>query len=137
MKLMKKMICQRCGKEFVRTGNAQRYCEDCKTAKPPKEKMQCPVCGSIFERNRPNQYYCSVKCRKQNSKKAFYHCEYCGKVYEQAYTSKYCSEECKNKARAHTKKRGRPKKKLTLAEIDRLAKAEGLTYGQYVSKYGG
>lgn len=43
------------------------------------------------------------------------------------------TKECDEKA----KPKGKRKKPLSIAEVQRLAKAEGLTYGQYVVKYGG
>ena len=33
------------------------------------------------------------------------------------------------------KKRGRPKKKLSLSEVSALARQEGLTYGKYCEKH--
>lgn len=92
------------------------------------EEVQCPVCGKMFarERKKPNQRYCSLDC----SKKA-------------ELESKRISAR-QNKSLIHHRsieppKKPKKKKKSnmkSIAEIDRLAKEEGLTYGQYVAKYG-
>jgi hypothetical protein len=49
---------------------------------------------------------------------------------------KYCSEECKIKGtRAYYKKK-KKNNSATLSEVSRLAREEGLSYGQYVLKHG-
>lgn len=78
-------------------------------------------------------------------------CEWCEKVFTSKSTAnKYCCVECRKEAQAFKQKydrqkdrerRGlgiRPTKKakLTIEEICRRAKAEGLSYGKYVEKYG-
>lgn len=92
------------------------------------EEVQCPVCGEMFvrERKKPNQRYCSLDC----SKKA-------------ELESKKLSERQNKSLIAHRSieppKKPKKKKKSnmeSIVEIDRLAKSEGLTYGQYVAKYG-
>ena len=107
------------------------------------KEIKCPECEKMFEKRTPRQTYCCVECRvkhyeKNKPPKLYYQCEYCGKVYKQGSENQYCSDECKSKyASGRDKKRVRKKKPLSIAEINRLAKAEGLTYGQYIVKYGG
>ena len=112
MEINKKiMICIKCGKEFVRTGHAQKQCEACRKATMPKAKVKkCDMCGKEF-------------VRRSNSQKR---CKEC----QDKVTYKYNGQKDTN-----DKPNGRKNKKLTLSEIGRLAKAEGLTYGQYVNKY--
>ena len=147
MKMMGNVsICQRCGKEYVQTGNAQKYCKKCGAKKQIAEKRKCLVCGKKFEvpttRNGAKRKYCSAECRRKvlNEKKKYarqHVCKFCGKLLPDG-TTKYCSMDCEHKAINNgARKRGRPRKPLSIGEICILARAEGLTYGQYVSKYGG
>lgn len=54
--------------------------------------------------------------------------------FESDRKKKYCSDDCR--IRAYRKSLARRKKpKLTLAEVNALARAEGLNYGLYVAKY--
>jgi predicted nucleic acid-binding Zn ribbon protein len=106
-----------------------------------KEKI-CPICGNVLESNRKK--YCSIECRnkayiKSDKPKIYYSCEWCGVSLPKDSTNKYCSEDCERRATGYKepKKRGRKKKVLSLTEINKLAQAKGLTYGQYIAKYGG
>ncbi len=65
-------------------------------------------------------------------------CPVCQTVFEPKSASKYCSAKCRLKAngRMSPKPRQRKKPSLSLAQINELARAEGLNYGQYVAKYG-
>ena len=122
---------------------------------------KCLNCGDEFKyRFRSNEKFCSSECchkyhneaKKATSIKV---CEICGKKLN-GFKKKYCSDECRYKSQLERqrnkyetelksiyseektlkKKRGRPKKKISLAEINKLAREEGLNYGQYVAKYG-
>lgn len=149
------MNCRQCGKELPITFGGRRvFCsEECLNAyygrKPKKkEKKQCEHCGIDLPKGRTK--YCSKKCSdaafsKMNRKNKI--CEVCGKelVERQKF---YCSPECAKEARrsnkneqcrkpkSEPKKKGRPKKVVSVVEICKRAKEEGLTYGQYVGKYG-
>lgn len=117
---------------------------------------QCKYCGkdmTIEFGNRKS--FCNDECYKKfyGVKKAkLVACEMCGKPLT-GQRRTYCSDECQKKSKQSerydeykkpqattypviVKKRGRPKKSTTLAGINELARAEGLTYGQYVGKYG-
>ena len=75
-------------------------------------------------------------------------CTICGTQFTSAKSNvqKYCSTECaaeaarirneENKRLYAERKRHAGEKNKSLVDIDRRAKAEGLTYGQYVAKYG-
>ena len=96
--------------------------------------------------------FCSVECRnayyKAQSQKDR-KCLICGGQLT-GTQSKYCSNECSKKAAAkkQTEKNERYKKpptverkkakkpSLSLAQVNELARAEGLNYGQYCAKYG-
>jgi predicted nucleic acid-binding Zn ribbon protein len=121
--------------------------------------MNCKYCGKKMQASFAHRVYCSDECfrafYKKKLKEKSTHCEICGKKLE-GRKRKYCSAEClryANKKQAlilqkdeykkpkaevnqEPKKRGRPKKKPTLAQINAKARAEGLNYGQYVAKYG-
>lgn len=78
-------------------------------------------------------------------------CKYCGKRFIPKHRAeKYCSERCleegarklrneRNRIRSKMKKIANEKKPqlpVTIVNIAVEAKKEGLTYGQYVAKYG-
>lgn len=61
-------------------------------------------------------------------------CKHCGKEFvRQAARQIYCSAECRLAKRSFNY--AEPKKINAVVEIAKKAKAEGLSYGQYVSKY--
>ena len=64
-------------------------------------------------------------------------CVRCGKVFERRGNNHiFCSMECRQAGRDESNGSGR-KKRLSIDVVVRLAKAEGLSYGQYIVKYGG
>ena len=118
---------------------------------------KCINCGKNFKiKFRSNEKYCSVECGQQyyrNTHKEPRYCVICGKELTGRQRS-YCSEECLKRSKvlfameAHKeeykkpeaevkpkKKRGKLKKGQRLQDINALARAEGLTYGQYCAKY--
>lgn len=118
---------------------------------------KCINCGKEFKiKFRSNEKYCSVECGQQfyrNKNKEQRFCIVCGKELPPRRRS-YCSDECRHKGiiawqmeqhkeeykkpKAEEKpkrKRGRPKKMPSLSDINALARAEGLTYGQYCAKH--
>ena len=137
------MICLNCGKEFKITfGRSTRKfcCTDCcrkyhnekikqermrnKKPKPviKKEPKYCLICGKELPSNRVS--YCSDECA------------YKGKV---SWLSKRHREEYKKpKAEELPKpkrKRGRPKKGISLEQAAKLAKKEGISWGEYYQKH--
>ena len=73
-------------------------------------------------------------------------CPVCGNFFIGGNNKKYCSAECREKARRKMTGEGRKKPKenkeckrkigvLSIGEVNRRARAEGLTYGQYMAKY--
>ena len=72
------------------------------------------------------------------------HCIHCGSPYETDRDRRgFCSDECRRQQllkqqreyRLRKKANGVKKSQLSLAEIERLARAEGISYGQYVVKH--
>jgi ribosome-binding protein aMBF1 (putative translation factor) len=72
-------------------------------------------------------------------------CNMCGKECVRTSGAQKVCVDCRKKVKYDGYKRAKPKsakkrerkqKALSISDICKLAKAEGLTYGQYVSKYG-
>lgn len=110
----KKMICKHCGKEFISTKIAQKYCSpECRRKANKKKAM------GVRE----------------------FTCEWCGLKFMSDRARKYCCDKCRDNAhndRWHKKKtpKIKNKPKLSIEEVAALAKEEGLTYGQYCAKHG-
>lgn len=108
-------------------------------------QRRCLNCGKLFITNKNAQKHCSADCRREYTKKNGYkkgtlkvlNCAYCGETFHTLHKCKYCSTICRQKANGRYVKKSRPKKaSLSLEAIAKLARAEGLSYGQYVMKYG-
>ena len=116
--------------------------------------MNCLYCGKPLKITFGHQTkYCNTLCKKNYYSEKYkknrgpLYCKCCGNLLT-GKQRKFCSEECKNsynygiyrnpvpviKAQ-EPKKRGRPKKMLSLAEVSALARKEGLTYGKYCEKH--
>jgi hypothetical protein len=113
----------------------------------------CAYCKLPFDTNRNAQQYCSLSCssssrktrdeeyyiRKQLSLKM--ECAFCGKTFVHGRRKQYCSNECRLQANGRgglkdylsDVKHAKPD--IPADEVERRARAEGLTYGQYVAKY--
>ena len=110
-----------------------------------QKEATCPVCKKVFIGANCAKY-CSAKCRKtaakQRKQKEIVErrltCAYCGAVFQSAKKRKYCCEECQRRACGVLKRkpRERVKPKLSIEEIAKLSREEGLSYGEYVKKYG-
>lgn len=161
------MIYQRvckCGKEFVTSYPRKKYCsEDCrlklykeKLGKVKLSKKNCKLCEKEFMQRASNQIYCSMECKKKAFEGKYkyvrekpqikkYICHYCGKEFESERKKMYCSIKCRSKANSPYARKDefelttllKPIHKKTLSEVARLATEAGLTYGQYVMRYGG
>ena len=110
----------------------------------------CKYCGAEFETKTVSKW-CSDACRLTDSKvkelkkkaakpKIIKTCEYCGIKFEASRQDRlYCSKTCCSKANhniANGKPKTPPKKpKYSIEDIQRLARAEGLTYGQYMTRH--
>ena len=104
-----------------------------------EQQVKCPVCGKGFIKNGNAQKFCSEKCRIRYSKiksiadaEHEYTCKQCGKKFKWDRKKRFCSIECKEIASGKRKKLLGP----SLEEVAARCKAEDLSYGQYVAKYG-
>ncbi len=63
-------------------------------------------------------------------------CQYCRKEFVSRYKKKYCCFEHCAKANTHTRTKTKitTANSLSLAQINKLAREQGLTYGQYMQK---
>lgn len=107
---------------------------------------KCAACGKEFTPNRGKQIYCSAKCRikqsnmreKLSAPERKFTCQYCKKVFVSKMKKKYCSFECCTKANIKTKTKTRRRTtafpSLSIEQINKLAREQGLTYGQYMAK---
>ena len=109
-------------------------------------KVSCALCGVEFETEENAKHYCSVKCRRRaNAKRAReqrgllrrFTCAWCGNEFLSTRKRKYCKADCRlmanGKILPRTKKTEKPK--MTLEQIAKAAREEGLSYGEYVKKY--
>ena len=151
--------CEQCGSEFTPKCRGQKYCtglcyemameqkgkEEAQMTRVPKSRnATCPTCGQVFERTYNSQIYCSKKCKQINANKKGYvpttkplkdmSCKWCGSVFQAAYKRKYCTTDCRDMANGKRKKQKEPVK--SLVEIAKLSRELGMTYGQYMAKYG-
>lgn len=128
-------ICEYCGKPIENATVRQKYHSECsykaaeERRKAKKEqKLQtanCARCGvEIFKGSTPRKYCpeCAEIVHKEQIKTA------------QKRLINGTSIRPKTKPKISYLKKEQPK--LTLAEVDRLAKAEGLSYGEYSAKHG-
>lgn len=83
------------------------------------KKCKCAYCGSPFIPKNSKQKYCSIKCRDENRNKRV-------RENPEKYTYKYSKK----------KKKPRKSRMDALGQINSAARAEELTYGQYVARHG-
>lgn len=119
------------------------------------EIRNCECCGKAFTPKTVKSRFCCNEClqkalRQQQKeerlkRKALMRCEECGKPLGDYHSNRYCSKECSyeaNKRKLRESKPAKPKTKkqtkpkMSFAEVCKRAGAEGLSYGQYVLKYG-
>ena len=147
--------------KFCCRNHGDRYRYDTQRKKGAIEKA-CPICGKVFEASgyAIKRIYCSDKCLKKamNERRTKGYLEQSSNVVVDwldpskiqicaicknqfvatGKNQKYCSEKCNGKAKWQRKKERLMKKSPTktnasLSEIARLAKENGMTYGEYVA----
>lgn len=146
-------LCKKCGnpKEDERVSGKIRLCGRCQEAETEAKKLMpikkaCEWCGKAFETIRYQQKYCSAECAKEMYKARAYKtekvcvCGFCEKEFKTMRVKTYCSNECRYAANGQKKEvnkdKGKTKPKVSLAELNARARAEVLSYGQYMAKYG-
>lgn len=106
-------------------------------------ELICPVCNKEFKTEKNAQKYCCSKCRRKANSDTYIkkndtlYCAHCGKMFTSPRAKKYCSDTCRINANRRSFKR-QPKNIETsrdLTHIVFLSRTQGMTYGQYVSKY--
>lgn len=81
---------------------------------------ECKNCGNPFEPKNQQQMYCCEKCRLS--------------ARRDTYQRKYLRKCRQKKLEAETNERKKKAEKQNLlAEMNRLAKAAGMSYGQYMA----
>ena len=145
MEYKKKCKNKNCNKQFVTKYPFQVYCcRDCKYEMDTETLLMnyhssderngiCKVCGQDFKKSKKSWVFCSDECRSKNKRKSNakyeYECECCHQIFKSAIEGKkFCSERCR--------KIGKKKKIMSIEEIAKAARKEGITYGEYVRKYG-
>ena len=120
-------------------------------------KKICKVCGNEFETTAIRRVTCSDECKEKLNKIAVVEwrkthkgvdypekpCLFCGKNFKpKKIDQTYCCKECRNKDYRKQRKWDHPKKVKTykvtknndsITDIAKLARAAGMTYGQYVA----
>lgn len=107
-------------------------------------KLVC-ICGKTFVTENNAQKHCSTKCRrvaaanrKKNTILTEQICDFCGEIFSYPRKKKYCSDVCCSKANGrgtsyNPNTKGTPS--MTIEQVARASREEGLSYGQYVAKY--
>lgn len=141
------MKCKNCGKEFTRTNPRQKYCSlECRleynakkaTAKREKARAKnpivktCVVCGKQIAP--PKQKTCSNECALIHKKR------YEAEAWQRDKAERKAARERRKAEKEEEMKTERERKKrqkpaLSTAQINALARNEGLSYGQYVAKH--
>jgi hypothetical protein len=60
--------CAQCNRFFKACLKSQKYCDTCaptiKYYKPkPVKQITCPICHKSFQTSKPNQVFCSTRCK--------------------------------------------------------------------------
>ena len=84
------------------------------------EQRECPICGNSFTANCGRQKYCSKDCREKFEREI----------------RKSNREDALYRERNKDNINRVNKNRMELMRINKKAKKEGLTYGQYVARHG-
>lgn len=145
-------ICLECGKEFIPRVQNQLLCSpECRIKRRKRQQHEyhtnlpknCPICGTPLYNGLK---YCSAECRER-AKDAMdgqeYPCDKCGadcdswclewkNWFKRAW--KNCTQTISASHRTYYNKRQKPLKIGTIQEIVDMARAEGMSYGEYVGE---
>lgn len=112
---------------------------------------KCITCGKEYMPNNTCQKHCSDECSKnhyleglrERNKNREFTCEWCGAKFTSDSKKKYCCHKCakaannyRGKSKNKPKKTERKKPMLTIEQVALLSRQEGISYGEYVKKYG-
>ena len=102
----------------------------------------CPYCNSEFLSEINSRKYCTKKCaelalKRRRSKSGKCLCQWCGQVFTAKRKKKFCNFNCQytymSKLGKIQMKVTKVPVKITINDVARESKKEGLTYGRYVS----
>ncbi|MBQ7900736.1 MAG: hypothetical protein IJ365_02075 [Clostridia bacterium] len=105
----------------------------------------CPICSKEFETTRNAKKFCTEWCRKKANKKDDSSqlkkcvCTWCGGAFYSMRRKSYCSTTCRMLAngRCSTPRAKKPAPPaVSLEQAVALAHAQGMSYGEYVQKFG-
>lgn len=109
-------ICPYCGEEFVARNNSQKFCSKACSSKTYQVKRKQEIYDQVFNKRK-------------------YTCQWCGKEFGSNIPREFCNYNCQV-AYERKRKKDSIKNAKELVTINELARKEGLTYGQYMAKYG-
>lgn len=107
-----------------------------------KQIKICPYCKTTFTTEKNARKFCRKKCallhrRKMAKINSKHLCQRCGHIFTAPRKRKFCTKECHS---TYMRELGLIRKttkkipvKITLIEADRKSKAEGISYGTFVS----
>lgn len=122
--------CKMCGKPIkIGFSKRKRFCsQECLElwySKQRNKNTECVVCGNPLTGRQSK--YCSDECKRVAFRRE-----------RHKYVYKYKKPEPETEVdeiKAEPKEETKPKNVPSIAEINKLAREAGLTYGQYVAKY--
>ena len=107
--------CVQCGKRFTESTKTKFCSFECQKMHSDMSRMprrKCLYCGKVYEPRTQGQMYCSDQCcdkankekkrRGKAEKPTMQICQFCGSAYMPSYAGKehrYCSDNCRAKAR--------------------------------------
>lgn len=127
--------CKICGKEFEGHMNAKCCSIECRKENKLRESRKwsaehyipqvgrkvsvCVVCGKEFAVKSGGTITCSAECRKIRRKEKDHKvkkctCAFCGKEFETLHIRRYCTAECRNKAKSAAALVDHPEKKCAV-----------------------
>ena len=102
----------------------------------------CPYCSKKFPSEHNARKYCSRKCsglasKKNQGKSRRCLCQWCGLIFTAKRKRKFCNIDCQctylSKLGTIQMKVTKIPVKITIEDVAKQCKTEGLTYGRYVS----
>ncbi len=128
-------ICTVCGKEFVPTSSVQKMCSEACRAEQGRRQARrynrehgklkvCPGCGEKFHSTSTGRKYCCDACKREA-------------LLRRATQERQGARPVfRDRRPPDPPPRSKDKADWTLADICAAAREAGLTYGQYVARYG-
>lgn len=124
-----KIYCMDCGIEMIVTNIGTK---------------RCKLCNQFRKKEVSRQYRERLKQEEMQKDKV---CKNCGKIFHSGSpATRFCTPQCRNddldkkviQRQSLKSRRGRKPKQpgvLSIAEIQKLAREEGISYGQYIARH--